>query len=101
MYNTREAPTAGKDHSPFTIIYWRSYCNSLLCEWRCICQKGDPTLAPLLSVSANDSINNCNTMDHEELKTPPPVNKDSSPSHLTSGATDHCKEPKSNENESA
>ena len=49
MYNTRVAPSADKDQSPFTLIYWQSYCNSLWCEWRCVCRKSDPELAPLLN----------------------------------------------------
>ena len=72
IYNTREAPTAGKEQSPFTVVYWKSYCNSLLCEWRCMCQRGDPKSEPLL----NGDINNYNTMDDEELEIPPnPVPK--------------------------
>ncbi|XP_065907844.1 solute carrier family 35 member F2-like isoform X2 [Dysidea avara] len=49
IYNTRVAPSADKDQSPFTLIYWQSYCNSLWCEWRCVCIKSDPELAPLLN----------------------------------------------------
>jgi len=48
MYNTRVAPSADKDQSPFTLTYWQSYCNSLWCEWRCVCRKSDPELSPLL-----------------------------------------------------
>ena len=97
IYNTREAPTAGKEHSPFTVIYWKSYCNSLLCEWRCICRKSDPKSAPLLGVKINGDINNYNTMDDEVLKTPPP-SKDPSPKPCTSGVIDQ--DEKNHENDS-
>ena len=96
IYNTREAPTAGKDHSPFTVIYWKSYCNSLLCEWKCICRKNDPTSAPLLSVKINGDNSNYNTMDDEEIKTPPP--KDISPKLCTSSVINYQEE-KNHENE--
>ena len=86
IYNTREAPTAGKEHSPFTVIYWKSYCNSLLCEWRCICRKSDPNSTPLLSVNAHGDINNYNTMEGDELETPPP--KDALPRQLLSSIID-------------
>ena len=54
MYNTRVAPSADKDQSPFTLIYWQSYCNSLWCEWRCVCRKSDPELLPLLNETESD-----------------------------------------------
>ena len=94
IYNTREAPTAGKEQSPFTVVYWKSYCNSLLCEWRCICQKSDPKSAPLL----NGDINNYNTMDDEELEIPPNP-KDPVPKPL-SFISVNCEEKKNNENDS-
>ena len=95
IYNTRVAPTAGKEQSPFTAIYWKSYCNSLLCEWRCICKRTDPKLAPLL----NGAINNYNTMDDEELETPPSHPKDRFPSPLPS-VTVESEEEKNEENNS-
>jgi len=67
VYNTREALTAGKEQSPFTIVYWKSYCNSLLCEWRCICRKSDLESAPLLNV--NGDIN-YNTVNDDDLAKP-------------------------------
>ena len=70
--NTREAPTADKEQSPFTVVYWKSYRNSLLCEWRCICQRGDPKSAPPLSVNAPDEISDYNSMEGDELEQPTP-----------------------------
>ena len=70
IYNTRIAPTAGKEQSPFTVIYWKSYCNSLLCEWRCVCQRSDPESSPLLSVNEHNDISNYNTVKADELNSP-------------------------------
>ena len=71
IYNTRVAPTAGREQSPFTVIYWKSYCNSLLCEWRCICHRSNPESSPLLSVNEHDDTSSDhNTMEADELKTP-------------------------------
>ncbi|XP_065907271.1 solute carrier family 35 member F2-like isoform X1 [Dysidea avara] len=68
VYNTRVAPSADKDQSPFTLIYWQSYCNSLWCEWRCVCRKSDPELAPLL----NGTGSGVNSERTEELRSPQP-----------------------------
>ena len=95
IYNTRIAPTAGKEQSPFTVIYWKSYCNSLLCEWRCVSQRSDPKLAPLL----NGVTNNYNTMDDEELETPPSNPKDFIPNSLPSVTVD-SEEEKNDDNNS-
>ena len=85
MYNTRLAPTAGKEESPFTVIYWKSYCNSLLWEWKCVCQRSDSKSTSLLST--HDGINNYNTTDDgDELKTPPANN--SPPELLISSVAD-------------
>ena len=66
MYNTRVAPSADKDQSPFTLTYWQSYCNSLWCEWRCVCRKNDSELAPLL----NETGSGVNYETAEELCSP-------------------------------
>jgi len=66
IYNTRVAPSADKDQSPFTLIYWKSYCNSLWCKWRCVCRKSDPELAPLL----NGTVSGMNYETSEELRSP-------------------------------
>ena len=68
IYNTRVAPSADKDQSPFTLIYWQSYCNSLWCEWRCVCRKSDPELAPLLNATGSGSGVNSETV--KELHSP-------------------------------
>ena len=70
IYNTRIAPTAGKEQSPFTVIYWKSYCNSLLCEWRCVCQRSDPESSPLLSVNEHNDNSNHKTVKADELNSP-------------------------------
>ena len=85
IYNTRIAPTAGKEQSPFTVIYWKSYCNSLLCECRCICQRSDPESSPLLSVTEhNDNISNYNTVKTDELNTPSPKDAIHEPTYVNS-----------------
>jgi len=68
------APTAGNEQSPFTIVYWKLYCNSLLCEWRCICRKSDLESAPLLNVTVNDDINYNSVNDDDLEPSSPPKN---------------------------
>ena len=101
IYNTREAPTAGKEQSPFTVTYWKLYCNSLLCEWRCVCHKSDPKSAPLLSATDNNINNNYNTVDDcddNESRTPPLKDLLSKPSftHYVINSNNNTDDKKSN-----